>query len=153
MNNMELTKAVHALSGQITDLSNKLEKVVPELYQKISDSESDISILFTSLKSEMVPYIEKIEPIHAEAQTQYQKIDNLGSNVMSRIDAVSVEVEDKFLTFGSTIGDLQQAVKATQDSLAGASTSFGVEAQARNSMSSKIPRNPRQCLTFPAKDN
>ena len=61
MNNMELTKAVHTLSGQITDLSNKLETAVPELYQKISDSESDIRILFTSLKSEMMPYIDKIE--------------------------------------------------------------------------------------------
>ena len=59
MNNMELTEAVHTLSGQITDLSNKLEKVVPELYQKISDSEGDIRIIFTSLKSEMMPYIDK----------------------------------------------------------------------------------------------
>ena len=74
MNNMELTKAVQTLSGQITDLSNELKKVVPELYQKISDSESDISILFTSLKSEMMPYIENIEPIHAEAQINTRKL-------------------------------------------------------------------------------
>ena len=86
----------------------------------------------------MQPYIEKVEPIHTEAQTQYQKLDNLGSHVTSRIDAISVEIEDKFLTIGSTISDLQTAVKTTQDSLTGASTSFGVEAQARNTMSTKI---------------
>ena len=61
MNNMELTKAVHALNEQITEQGKNLAKVVPELYQKISDSESDIRILFTSLKSEMMPYIDKIE--------------------------------------------------------------------------------------------
>ena len=50
MNNMELTNAVHTMSAQITELNNKLAKVIPEIYQKISDSESDISILFKSLK-------------------------------------------------------------------------------------------------------
>ena len=138
MNNMELTKAVHLISGQITELNGKLEKVIPEIYQKISDSESDISILFTSLKNEMQPYIHNIEPIHTEAQVQYQKLDNLATHVVSRIDAVSVEIEDKFLTIGSTIDDLQKAVQATQDSLTGASTTFGVEAQARTTMNSKI---------------
>ena len=68
MNNMELTKAVHALNEQITEQCKNLAKVVPELYQKVSDSESDIRILFTSLKSDMMQYIDKIEPIHAEAQ-------------------------------------------------------------------------------------
>ena len=70
MNKMELTKAVHQISEQITGLNHKLKKVVPELYQKISDSESDISVRFTSLKGEMMPYIETIEPIHTEEQNQ-----------------------------------------------------------------------------------
>ena len=34
MNNVEFTEAVHTLSGQITDLENKLEKVIPGIYQK-----------------------------------------------------------------------------------------------------------------------
>jgi len=72
MNNMELTNAVHAMNAQITELSNKLEKVIPEIYQKVSDSESDIRILFTSLKNDWQPYVEKIVPIHDEAQLQYQ---------------------------------------------------------------------------------
>ena len=64
MHNMELTKAVHVISGQITESENQLEKVIPEIYQKMSDSESDISIMFNSLKTEMQPYIENIQPIH-----------------------------------------------------------------------------------------
>ena len=36
MNNMELTKAVHVISGQIAELGNKFEKVFPGIDQKIS---------------------------------------------------------------------------------------------------------------------
>ena len=75
MNNMELTKAEHVISGQITELGNKLEKVIPATYQKISDSESDINILFSSPKTEMQPYIDQVEPIYKEAQVQYPKND------------------------------------------------------------------------------
>ena len=138
MNNMELTNAVHAMNAQITELGNKLEKVIPEIYQKISDSESDISILFKSLKNDWQPYVEKIVPIHDEAQLQYQKLEDIGNNLTGRIDAVLIEIEDKFLTVGSQVDDLQKAMQAAQDSLAGASSSYGVEAQARATMSAKI---------------
>ena len=115
---MELTKPVHVISGQIT-------------FQKISDSESGISILFNSLKTEMQPCIEKVEPIHTEARVQYQQLDNLKITI-------SLDVEDKFLTRGSQVDNLQKAMKATEDSLTGSSTTFGVEAQAKVTMNAKI---------------
>ena len=92
MNNMELTKAVHLISGQITELSNKSEKVIPEIYQKISDSESDISILLNSPKNGMQLYIEKIDPIHTEAQVQYQKLpDHFAiGEVVSRFNGLQI---------------------------------------------------------------
>ena len=51
---------------------------------------------------------------------------------------MAIEIEDKVLTLGSQIDDLHKAMKEAQDSLTGASTSFGVEAQARVTMSAKI---------------
>ena len=138
MSNIDLTNAVQTMTLQITELNDKLKAVIPEIYQKISDSESDISILFKSLQSDWQPYIEKIVPIHDEAQLQYQKLESIGNNVSGRIDAVMIEVEDKFLTIGGQVDDLQKAMQAAQDSLAGASTSYGVEAQARATMGAKL---------------
>ena len=51
MNNTELTRAVEMINAQITDLSSRFGQVVPEIYQKISDSESDIRIMATEMKS------------------------------------------------------------------------------------------------------
>ena len=57
---------------------------------------------------------------------------------MGRIDAISLEIEDKFLTIGSTMDDLQKAVKTTQDSVTGAPTTCGAEAQAMMAMNANI---------------
>ena len=62
-NNTKLTQAVETINAQIVDLSNRLGQVVPEIYQKISDSESDIRIMAQRIESSVQPMVDGFVPL------------------------------------------------------------------------------------------
>ena len=44
MNNMELTRAVHELQTNLTDVAQRLATAIPKIEQDVANSESDIKI-------------------------------------------------------------------------------------------------------------
>ena len=72
-----------------------MEAGIPEIYQHLTICESDISIMFNAMKAEVQPHLDNIEPMKAEAQAQYVKLDNLRANAHLRLDALHLDNEIK----------------------------------------------------------
>ena len=62
MNNMELTRAVHELQTSMRDVAQRLAAAIPKIEQDVSDSASDIKMMFESLKQEFKLFIDQIAP-------------------------------------------------------------------------------------------
>ena len=95
MNNTELTRSVEMINAQITDLSSRLGQVVPEIYQKISDSESDIRIMATQIQSSVQPMVDGFAPLQQKVSLETQRLDNLGVNLPQAIADLGIELKNK----------------------------------------------------------
>ena len=93
MNNMELSRAVEMINAQITDLSNKLASAIPEVYQKISDSASDIQMLFNAMQQEVQPLLGSLEPMQLQIKSLVQKLEALGGKTFQRMDSLTKDIE------------------------------------------------------------
>ena len=131
MNNMELSRAVEMINAQITDLSNKLASAIPEIDQKISDSESDIKMMFNAMKQEVQPLLGNLEPMQLQIKSLDQKLEALGGNTFQRMDSLTKDIENRMSSFEATMS-------ATRDTLHQTASKIGVDARAKARLDAKV---------------
>ena len=130
MNNMELTRAVHNLETNLTDVAQRLAAAIPKIEQDVANSESDIKIMFESLKQEFKPYIDQIAPA----------ID-LINNLQTQLNVEKTRINDADILVVKMVEDNKlrdQQIKTAQGLMTDQAQNMGVEGQARISMETRI---------------
>ena len=130
MNNMELTRAVQELQMSTTDIAQRLAAAIPKIEQDVSNSESDIKIMFESLKQEFKPYIDQIAPA----------ID-LINNLQTQLNVEKTRINDAEILVVKMNEDNKlrdQQIKTAEGLMTEQTQSMGVEGQARINMETRI---------------
>ena len=110
MNDMELSRPVETINAQVTDLSNKLASAIPEIDQKISDSESDIEIMLNAMQQEVQPLLGNLAPMQLQIKSLDHNLEALRGNMFQRMDLLTKDIESKMSAFES-------ATSTTRDTL------------------------------------
>ena len=63
MNNLELTRALQILQGQMTDLESRLAANIPKVEQDVASVRAAAESMFAALRADVQPEVDKIGPI------------------------------------------------------------------------------------------
>ena len=144
MNNLELTLAVQELQAQMIDAAGRFTTAIPKIEQDVSDSASDIKIMFESLKAEFKPNIDRIAPTIETVMNMQAQINAEGVRLKEAERLHIQMVEDnkirddqvKQLIEDSKTRDHQ--MKTAEDVVTVQAQNIGVESQARVHAEAKV---------------
>ena len=63
MNNMDLTRAFHAMQAQVNDLDARLQANIPKVEQDVANIVIDVKTMFDALKADFKPEVDKVPVI------------------------------------------------------------------------------------------
>ena len=136
-NNLELTRAIQMLQGQISDLETLLSANIPKVEQDVAQTRAAAESMFAALRAEVQPEVDKIGPIMTTM-----------SNLQDQITAERVRIDGAESTYaGLANGRIEYEGKINQlvadagqlsDTVQAGTNQIGIESQSRVNMDSKI---------------
>ena len=137
MNNMELTRAYQQLSSQINEIANRLATAIPKIEQDVLNSESDIKIMFESLKAEFKPNVDRVPMV-------IERIGNLQEQItgeqarLKTAEAMVTELVNGRSECENKVNQSLRELKQIHDTVQASAQQSGTEAQARIQTEVKI---------------
>ena len=143
-NNLELTRAIQMLQGQISDLETRLSANIPKVEQDLAQTRAAAEGMFAALRAEVQPEVDKIGTIittvsglQDQLTAERVRVDGAESTYAGLVNG-KAEYESKINQLESKVNQLIADAGQISDTVQASTNQIGIESQSRVTLDSKI---------------
>ena len=116
MNNLELTRAFHAMQAQVNDLDARLQANIPKVEQDVANIVIDVKTMFEALKADVKPEIDRVPAIieamkNMEEQVEAEKHKmKAAGDIVFELENERKDIEDKIKNISEDLNGMKDTV-------------------------------------------